>query len=57
LDSFKAQISRWTEAKLEDAQSILYEAEALTKTTGVPGEAVCGRALISIAAIARARGP
>ena len=54
-DSFKAQISRWTEAKLEDAQSILYEAEAFTKTTGVPGEAACGRALFSIAALARAR--
>ncbi len=52
-DSFKAQISRWTEAKLEDAQSILYEAEALTKTTGVPGEAACGRALFSVAALAR----
>lgn len=55
-DSFKAQISRWTESKLEDAQSILYEAEAYTKTTSVPGEAVCGRALFSVAALARARG-
>jgi len=53
--SFKSQISRWSEARLEEAQSILYEAEALTKTTGVPGEAVCGRALFSAAALARKR--
>lgn len=54
-DSFKAQASRWTEARLEEALSILYEAEALTKTTGVPAEAACGRALFSVAALARAR--
>ena len=53
--SFKSQISRWSEARLEEAQSILYEAEALTKTTGVPGETVCGRALYSVAALARKR--
>jgi DNA polymerase-3 subunit delta len=53
--SFKTQISRWSEARLEEAQSILYEAEALTRTTGVPGEAVCGRALYSVAALARKR--
>ena len=54
-NSFKAQIFRWSKARLEEAQSILYEAEALTKTTGVPGEAVCGRALYSAAALARKR--
>ncbi|MFT5511370.1 MAG: DNA polymerase-3 subunit delta [Hyphomicrobiaceae bacterium] len=54
-NSFKAQISNWSEAKLEDAQSLLYEAEALTKTTGVPAEAACGRALFSVAALARSR--
>jgi DNA polymerase-3 subunit delta len=54
-DAFKGQVMRWTEARLEEALSILYEAEALTKTTGVPAEAACGRALFSVAALARAR--
>jgi len=54
-NSFKAQISRWTAVKLEEAQSLLYEAEALTKTTSVPAEAACGRALFSVAALARSR--
>ena len=54
-DSFKAQLSRWSQTRLEEALGILYEAEALTRTTGVPPEAACGRALFSVAALARAR--
>ncbi len=54
-DSFRAQASRWSEAKLEEALTFLYEAEALVKTTGIPAEAVCGRALFSVAALVRNR--
>ena len=52
--SFRAQAVRWTGAKLEEALNHLYEAEALVKTTAVPGEAACGRALLSVAALANA---
>ncbi len=51
--AFKAQASRWTEAKLLVALDLLLETEALCKTTAVPAEAVCGRALLNIAAMAR----
>jgi DNA polymerase III subunit delta len=52
--AFRAQAVRWTTARLEQALSLLYEAEALTKTTAVPTEAACGRALLSVAALANA---
>jgi len=39
---------------MEEALTYLYEAEALVKTTAVPGEAACGRALLSVAALANA---
>jgi DNA polymerase-3 subunit delta len=53
--SFKAQANRWNEEKLADALDMLLEAEALSRTTAVPAEAVCGRTLMNIAAMARAR--
>jgi DNA polymerase III subunit delta len=53
--SFKAQASRWSDARLGDALDLLLETETLCKTTGIPAEAVCGRALVNIAAMARAR--
>jgi DNA polymerase-3 subunit delta len=52
--SFKAQANRWNSDKLGDALDLLLEAEALTRTTGVPAEAVTGRALMNIAAMAKA---
>ena len=54
-DSFKAQAQRWNSEKLYDALDMLLEAEVLTKTTGVPNEAVCGRTLMNIAAMAKGR--
>ena len=42
-------------SKLGDALDMLLEAEALSRTTAVPGEAVCGRALMNIAAMAKGR--
>ncbi len=53
--SFKAQAQRWSEARLAEALDLLLEAEALTKTTAVPAEAVCARTLFSVAAMAKAR--
>jgi DNA polymerase-3 subunit delta len=53
--SFKAQANRWSETKLSDALDLLLDTEALCKTTGVPNEAVLGRALFNIAAMARQR--
>jgi DNA polymerase-3 subunit delta len=51
---FRGQVSRWTAPRLEEALGYLYEAEALAKTTAVPAEAACGRALLSVAALANA---
>ncbi len=53
--SFKAQANRWSDERLADALDMLLEAEALSRTTGVPAEAVCGRTLMNIAALAKAR--
>ncbi len=53
--SFKAQAGRWSDDRLADALDMLLEAEALSRTTGVPAQAVCGRTLMNIAALARAR--
>lgn len=50
--SVQAQASRWSLPQLEAALDILYEGEALAKTTAVPAEAACGRALLSVAALA-----
>ncbi len=52
---FKNQAQRWNEASLMDALDLLLDAEALCKTTAVPAEAACGRALMNVAARARAR--
>jgi DNA polymerase-3 subunit delta len=52
--SFTAQASRWPATRLQEALTLLYEAEALVKTTAIPAEAACGRALLSVAAMARA---
>ncbi len=53
-DSFRAQVTRISRAQLEQALEALYEAEILCKTTAVPSEAITGRALFSVAALARA---
>ena len=52
--SFRSQVSRFSKERLEAALNFLYEAEALVKTTGVPGEAATGRAFFSVAGIAKA---
>jgi DNA polymerase-3 subunit delta len=54
-NAFKAQAQRWNSDKLGEALDMLLEAEAMTRTTAVPAEAVTGRALMNIAAMARGR--
>jgi DNA polymerase-3 subunit delta len=53
--AFKSQVQKWPEERLGDALDMLLDTEALCKTTAVPAEAVCGRALFNIAAMARPR--
>jgi DNA polymerase-3 subunit delta len=53
--AFKAQAQRWNTDKLGEALDMLLEAEVLTRTTGVPSEAVAARALMNIAAMAKGR--
>lgn len=53
MRSLEAQAARWSQPKLEDALTLIYEAEILTKTTAVPSEAAAGRALLSVTALAR----
>jgi DNA polymerase-3 subunit delta len=53
--AFKNQAQRWTEAALSDVLDQILDTEALCKTTAVPAEAACGRALMNIAARARTR--
>ncbi|MGD0144391.1 MAG: DNA polymerase III subunit delta, partial [Rhizomicrobium sp.] len=55
LSSFRAQAQRWNDAALGEVLDLLLDTEALCKTTGVPTEAVCGRALLNVAARVRTR--
>jgi DNA polymerase-3 subunit delta len=55
VTSFKNQVQRWDQPRLANALDLLLEAEALVKTTAVPAQAACGRALFNVAAMARAR--
>jgi DNA polymerase-3 subunit delta len=55
VGAFKAQVARWNEDRLGDALDLLLETEVLCKTTAIPAEAALGRALLNIAAMARAR--
>jgi DNA polymerase-3 subunit delta len=50
VPAFKVQLRNWSEERLGEALDLLLETEALCKTTAVPTEAACGRALITIAA-------
>ncbi len=53
VDRFRVQLQRWNAAHLNNALDILSEAEMDCKTTGMPVDAVCGRALMRIAQAAR----
>ena len=51
--SFKAQLTAWPTERLGAAREILLTAEIDCKTTGLPANAVCGRALMRLARAAR----
>ena len=53
VDRFKRQLDRWPGEKIERALSVLTEAEINCKSTGLPAEAICGRALMSLSQAAR----
>jgi DNA polymerase-3 subunit delta len=53
--AFKNQAQRWNTDKLGEALDMLLDAESLTRTTGAPAEAVTGRVLMNIAAMAKGR--
>jgi DNA polymerase-3 subunit delta len=54
VGAFKGQLRQWNTGRIARALDILIEAERDCKTTGMPAEAVCGRALMRIAQAARA---
>ena len=53
--AFRNQAQRWSSDRLGEALDMLLEAEVLSRTTAVPAEAVTGRALMNIAAMAKGR--
>ena len=53
--SMKIQVQKWNDARLSDALDLLLETEILCKTTAVPAQSVCARALFNVAAMARGR--
>ncbi len=55
VTAFKSQAQCWNSDKLGEALDMLLEAEVLTRTTAVPAQAVTGRALMNIAAMAKGR--
>jgi DNA polymerase-3 subunit delta len=54
---FRNQLQRWRPRTLTRARAELIQAEIDCKTTGMPDEAVCERALMRLAAMAGARVP
>jgi len=54
-DTIKAQVKRWTQTATDEALELLFDAETLVKTTGVPAESVMARALFNVAAKVRQR--
>ena len=54
-DQFQRQIRGWSRRRLNGALEILSEAEIECKTSGTPDIPVCGRTLMRVAQLARAR--
>jgi DNA polymerase-3 subunit delta len=55
IASLKAELQKWSEGRIGEALELLFDTEALCKTTAVPAEAACARALFNVAAMARGR--
>jgi DNA polymerase III subunit delta len=54
MPRWRSAIQAWAPKRIADAQEILLKAEADCKTTGLPASPIAARALLSIAAAARA---
>ena len=54
-DRLIAQARSWTPDRLTTALDLIGEAELQCKTTGLPDQAICSRALMAVANAARAR--
>jgi DNA polymerase III subunit delta len=52
-DSFRRQLSRWSETQLRDALDRVGEAEFRMKLTGVPAETLCRAAMLELAGAPR----
>jgi len=52
--AFRAQLRQWTPDRLAQALDLLTQAELDCKSTGMPAETICARALMRIAQAARA---
>jgi len=52
-DRFKTQLDRWSGSKINRALAVLTEAEIDCKSTGLPAESICSRALMSLSQAAR----
>jgi DNA polymerase-3 subunit delta len=48
-EAFRTQARAWSEARIARALDLLLEAEGDCKTTGMPDQAICSRALLRIA--------
>lgn len=53
VDAFRSQLNLWPESKLARAFDVLTQAETDCKTTGLPADAVAGRALLTLAQAAK----
>jgi DNA polymerase-3 subunit delta len=52
----KGQLTRWPADRLATALDLLLQAEIDSKTTGLPAEEICGRAVLQITRAAGRRG-
>jgi DNA polymerase-3 subunit delta len=52
-DSFRRQLTLWTEARLLPQLDRIATAELNTKTTGLPAETICREAMLAVARAAR----
>ena len=53
IRQFKTALDRWPVSRIGDALQLLTDAELECKSTGIPADAVCGRALLQLARGAR----
>ena len=52
--ALQSQLAQWPLARVASAMALVLDAERDCKTTGMPAEVVCSRALMRVAQAARA---